>query len=81
MEQDGYIALGTVVVLLKSEKKQMVFYSLLDNGSPKTNVSVDVVADLNTEGKTKIATINAPNNHFDAFEMISVEFGLQNVDG
>lgn len=81
MEQDGYIALGTVVVLLKSGKKQMVFYSLLNNGSPKTNVSVDVVADLNIEGKTKIATINAPNNHFDTFEMMSVEFGLQNLDG
>ena len=81
MEQDGYIALGTVAVLIKNKKKQMVVYSLLDNGSPKTNVSIDVVADLNIEGKTKITAINALDNHFDAFQMTSVKFGLQKLDG
>ena len=80
-EQEHFVALRTVPVVVKNSGRTFVLNALLDDTSTKSYINGDVAAELGLEGTMQKITVNVLNGGEDSFQTIPVEFDLQGVDG
>lgn len=76
-----YIALRTVPVVLNNGNRQIRVNALLDDGSTKTYVNSDVVAELGITGQKELVTVSVLNGKNETFETMPVRIGLRSVNG
>ena len=80
-EQEHFVALRTVPVVVKNSGRRFVLNALLDDTSTKSYINGDVAAELGLEGTMQKITVNVLNGGEDSFQTMPVEFDLQGVDG
>jgi len=80
-EPAKYLALRTVLVVVKKGERRMIVNALLDDGSTKTYIHGDVAAELGLKGSTQRIIVNVLNGEEDSFETMPVEFDLRSIDG
>ena len=69
-----FVAWRTVPVYLTSGKRKIKVNALLDDGSSKTYLNSDIVAELELEGGPHEITVNVLNDNQERFETTVVEF-------
>ena len=75
------LVLRTVPVILKNRNRRLVENAPLDDGSTKTYVNSDIAAELNLKGTLERVNIGILNGRSALLETMSVEFGLESIDG
>ena len=73
-QRPDYIALRTVLVVLRNGTRSIKVNALLDDGSTKSYINADVAAELGLQGKTEKVLVNVLNGQVESFESKPVEF-------
>ena len=74
------IVLRTVPVILKSGNKRLIVKTLLDDGSTKTYVNIDIAVELNLKETLERMNISVLDRRSESLETVPVEFGLESID-
>lgn len=73
--------MGTVLVVERNGKLQLVINSLLDDASTKTYINSDVAFDLAMQGEVRNVTVNVLNGQENVSQTMPEEFQLSSVKG
>ena len=75
------MALRTAPVVVKNGARKIEVNDLLDDANTKTYLNADIAAELGLEGDVQLVNIYVLNGQVETFETVSVELGLESVDG
>jgi hypothetical protein len=80
-QQQEFLAMRTVPVVLINGNRRMTMNALLDDASTKTYINADVAAELGLQGNLQRTNVNVLNGQIETFLTMPVEFKLESLDG
>ncbi|XP_052820245.1 uncharacterized protein LOC128246077 [Mya arenaria] len=72
----NYISLRTVPVIIKVHEKEIKINALLDDGSTKSYINEDVIAELGISGEKQTVEVNVINGKTERFDTMEANFTL-----